>query len=372
MKVTKEKSLKIIVLTVCMLIFSALILWANQIIYESDIEDGLYFERGRVTGVVRVEEGLGYHRQVLFVEVITGEFSGMVIEAENNLLDFRMQEFSAGDRVVVSLSENLFLIDSPDRGNWLLVMVAVFFVLLCIIGGKKGLFSLLSIIFSLSAIIFILVPLTLAGQSAITIALVVGVLMIIVNVVLVTGVNIKSITAILGCITGVVFSALFAGLVGYIASVSGYHTEHAGMLLVWSEFINLSGIFIAGVIISSIGAITDTAMTIASSMDEIKKASPQISIKELAKSGLNVGRDVMGTMSNTLILAFVGSSFSLILLIFSLDVTWIQFINNDEVGIEIIQGIAGSIGIVLTVPITTLVAAKLFSGINDTTSTSNE
>ena len=158
-----------------------------------------------------------------------------------------------------------------------------------------------------------------------------------------------------------IIAALFAMIASHFAFITGFHTSQAGFLFAITDNLSISGIFISGVIIASIGAIADSSISIASAMEEVKASNPNITAKELAKAGFNVGRDVMGTMSNTLILAFVGSSFGLVLINMARDVTLLYFLNTDGIGIEIIQGVAGSIGIILTVPITTLIAARLFS-----------
>ena len=361
MNVKNERKLQIVILAICFAIFAGLLLLANQSRSSGTHRAGLYYERGRVVDIIYESDNPYFLYQMLEVEILSGEFQGLTVEAQNNLMDITLRAFDAGDRVTVVLGEHFIQIESPGRDMPLILFVALFLVLLCAIGGKRGFLSVAGLLFSLTSIVFILVPLTLAGYPSILIAIIVGILITIVGITLLAGVNAKSISAISGCIAGVVIAALFAFIAGHFAFISGYHTEQAGHLLGSDLGISLSGIFISGVIIAAIGAITDTSMTIASAMEEVKRANPEMDVRSLAKAGFNVGRDAMGTMSNTLILAFVGSSFSLILFIISVDTTWIQFINNDGIGIEIIQGIAGSIGIILTVPITTLIAAKLFS-----------
>lgn len=366
MKIKNEKKVQLIILAICFAIFGILLLLANQS-RSNEVDHGdLYYGRGRVVDVVYESTNPSFLYQTLAVEMLGGAFHGVTAVAQNNLMDHTLRAFSEGDRVIVEMSHYANRIISPDRGNFLIFFVALFLILLCVIGGKRGILSVAGLLFSLVAIVFILVPLTLAGYPSILMAILIGTLITVVSITLLAGVNAKSLSAIFGCISGVVIAACFALIAGHLAFISGYHTEHAGILLAWgSSDMSLSGIFISGVIISAMGAITDTSMTIASAMEEIKLANPTMKTAKLARAGLNVGRDAMGTMSNTLILAFVGSSFSLILLIFSTNTTWVQFINNDGIGIEIIQGIAGSIGIILTVPITTFIAAKLFTVAND-------
>jgi len=356
-----EKKFQALILISCFTILASLFLLASNSSANADILSGLYYERGRVTAVIYESTDPAFRYQALEVTVLSGEFTGLTVEAQNNLMDQTLRAFDVGDRVILMLSESAIQVASPERGPVLLAFVGLFLLLLCLVGGKRGVLSVISLIFSLTTIITILVPLTLAGYSPILLAIIVGILIIFGSITLLAGVNAKSLSAIFGCISGVVFASIFAALAGHFAHISGYHTSNAGMLLAWSPDVSVAGIFISGIIISSIGAITDTSMSIASSMEAIKNANPTISKALLAKAGLNVGRDIMGTMSSTLILAFIGSSFALILFTFSMNTTWIQFINSNEIGVEIIQGVAGSIGIVLAVPITAFIAAILFS-----------
>lgn len=359
MKVKNKTRVKIAILSICFIVFGILFYFAQSRDGIEELHGGVYFERGRVIRVVS-EEVEPFRQQILEIEVLSSEFEGLIIEATNNLMDHTLRAFDAGDRVSLSLSDTDFMVIAPDRSYALIGFVVLFLVALASLGGKRGVMSILGLLFSLAAIVLLLIPLTLAGYPPILLTVGISVLITIVDVTLIAGVNAKSFSTILGSISGLLVAAIFAFLAGEIAFVTGYHTEQAGMLMSWGPDITLSGIFVSGVIISAMGAITDTAMAISSSMEEVKRANPEISGRALFKAGFNVGRDAMGTMSNTLILAFVGSGFSLMLFIFAMNTTWNQFINSDLIGVEVVQGMAGSLGIVLTVPITTFIAAKLF------------
>lgn len=373
MVVKNENKIKVIIIGLSLAIFAILLLLVrsgeNATIYSEEIPKVIHFVSGRVVDYEPIEptDHTPFSGQVLSVEILSGELEGIslegvIAEVEHLHLNPVFPHYEIGDNVVLSLNEvtDMMLIYNPNRIYVLIGFVILFLALLCIIGGKRGFLSVLGLIFSLLSIVWILVPLTLQGYSSIIVALIVAILIIFVSITLLSGVNPKSISAIAGCIFGVMSAAILAFIVGNLSFINGYHTSEAGQLMAL-ENIRLSGIFVSGVIISSMGAIMDTSMTIASSMEEVKRAHPAISTAELFKAGLNVGRDAMGTMSNTLILAFVGSSLGLLLVIFAAEVSFIHFINTDEIGVEIIQGIAGSIGIILTVPFTTFIASKLFS-----------
>ncbi|HSW36518.1 MAG TPA: YibE/F family protein, partial [Candidatus Limnocylindrales bacterium] len=112
----------------------------------------------------------------------------------------------------------------------------------------------------------------------------------------------------------------------------------------------------AGIIVGSLGAMTDIGMSVSSAATEIKRACPNIRFRELTVSALNVGRDVMGTMANTLILAYVGASIPMLLLVMGYQIDWLKVINMDMIATEFVRGIAGSIGVVMAVPITAVLA----------------
>lgn len=373
MLVKNEKRMKMVVVGIALAIFTSLLLLArrgeNTLLFNEEMPRAIHFVTGRVVDYVPIEpnDHTPFHGQHLSIEFLSAEIdgvslNGVVAEVEHLLLSPLFPYYEIGDHVVVSLNQvtDMMQVYNPNRSHVLIGFVILFLAFLCIIGGKRGVLSVLGLIFSLLSIVWILVPLTLQGYSSIIIALIVAILITFVSITLLSGVNAKSISAIAGCIFGIASAALLAFIVGRLSFINGYHTSEAGQLMTF-ENIRLSGIFVSGVIISSMGAIMDTSMTIASSMEEVKRANPAITTAKLFRSGLNVGRDAMGTMSNTLILAFVGSSLGLLLIIFAAEVSFIQFINTNDIGVEIIQGIAGSIGIILTVPFTTFIASKLFS-----------
>jgi uncharacterized membrane protein len=180
---------------------------------------------------------------------------------------------------------------------------------------------------------------------------------------MVSGLNYKTLAACIGTIGGV----LAAGLIGYWAvnasHMSGLLEPEMESLFYQFPKIKLTELISAGVLIGALGAAMDVAISIASALQEIKLAAPEMAFKELYKSGMNIGRDVMGTMINTLILAYAGSSLPTIILITQIDTAYLF---NMELFIkELILSAVGSIGLILTIPITSLLAAYLMSKMND-------
>lgn len=131
------------------------------------------------------------------------------------------------------------------------------------------------------------------------------------------------------------------------------------MLLVSSNPIKIKGLFICGVLIAALGAIMDVAMSIASAVEELHSVNKDLTTKELFTRGMNIGRDAMGTMANTLILAFAGTSLNMMILIYSYHIPYLQLLNTDYVAIEIISAICGSMGIIVTVPLVAWISSVL-------------
>ena len=173
----------------------------------------------------------------------------------------------------------------------------------------------------------------------------------------------KTCAATLGTLAGVVLAGLSAWCFSKASGISGYNVSDIETLMtLWNtNRIQVGGLLFSGLLISCLGAVMDVAMSISSAIDEIYKQNTSLSSqRNLFKAGMRVGRDMMGTDSNTLILAFAGSSVSTLLLDYAYDLPYQQIINSNNIGIAIMQGLAGSFGIVLSVPLTVLICAVLF------------
>lgn len=185
----------------------------------------------------------------------------------------------------------------------------------------------------------------------------------VVTMCMVDGITKKSVAAMLGTIIGVVFSGAFALIFGQVTSITGYNVSDIENLVYVGEMtdIKIGELLFAGILIASLGAVMDVGMSIASTLNELKEQNPQMMLKELFQSGMNVGRDMMGTMTNTLILAFTGGSINTLVFIFAYNYEYQQVINMYSVGIEIMQGLSSSLGVIMAVPMTSWIAAFLYS-----------
>ena len=176
--------------------------------------------------------------------------------------------------------------------------IGLFLLILCIIGSKKGFKSAIGLVFTFIYIIFMFIPMIYRGYSPFLSAVIVVILVTIVSMYLIDGITIKSVSAMLGTVIGVIIAGIFAAGFGYLAKISGYNVSEIEELVFVANNTNLKigGLLFAGILIASLGAVMDVSMSVASTINEIYDKNPDLSSKELFKSGINVGKDMMGTM----------------------------------------------------------------------------
>ncbi len=317
------------------------------------------------TGDIR--QGENNTKQIVLVEVITGKFKGTKREVDNMLTGNPAYDISLkkGDKVILHLESPLdeiktaddvdFFVSDVKRDDVLWLACGIFCLFLVIVGKKKGLFSLVSILATVGLIFCILVPLILNGVYPVIAAIIVGILSTVITIYLVGGRNAKSTAAIVGTVLSLILAGLLAMLTIYFAKLTGFAGEESVFLYTSNPSLNFKGILASSIIIAALGALMDTAVTIASTINEIHETDSSLSVKQLFKSGMNVGRDVIGTMSNTLILVYLGSSLPLVLLSNNIDLQ--KFFNLNQVATEISSAIIGSIAILTCVPLTAFIAS---------------
>ncbi len=338
---------------------------------DADIEEHYY--RARVLEVQETrEDHHDYYtaiEQEVLVKLTSGPFEGKELEILNTFFegdpvyDFILEE--GQEVIVVALGEEgsfdqVYVQDlARDRGVYYLL--GVFVLVLLLVGRMKGLKTLVTLVVTIFLIFQFLLPLLLLGYSPIPLAVVMASMAITFTLFVIGGLNMKSLVAILGTISGVVVAGLMAFWAGSIARLTGFGSHEAQMLYFLDQTIDFRGLLFAGIIIGSLGAITDIGMSVASAASEIKQASPDISGRDLFRGSFNVGRDVMGTMANTLILAYVGAATPMLLLVMGYEMDWLKVINMDIIATEFVRGAAGSIGLIAAVPVTAFLAGRLLA-----------
>lgn len=303
--------------------------------------------------------------QQVSVQVREGEYAGKIFDTEF-VLSYDIEgkilayELEKGDKVIVQLTKNedgtvTAAIYDVVRSGYIICMFVIFLASVIVIGGKRGVKAVIGLALTMLAIYFLLIKGIFNGRNVIFTSISTIIITIVGTLIVIGGANKKVLTASIGTLGGVISAGLMALIFNRLAKMSGA-CEDAIQLSINMTTINFNfrDILFSGIIVSALGACMDVGMSIASSLDEIKMKNPEITWKELFKSGMNIGKDVIGTMTNTLILAYAGSSLTLILLFMACNMNIMEILNKETIAEQIISAIAGSMGVVYTVPITTL------------------
>ncbi len=244
----------------------------------------------------------------------------------------------------------------------LLIAVGLFFLVTLLVGGKRGAKSLVGLVFTVLCLFLLLIPLLLKGAPTLPTVFLTCAFIALFSFTVLGGLHRKSVCAILGTLAGTAFAMGFGLLAQALARINGYRTAEVEPLLQLRQTgvpIGLSGLLVGGIIISALGAVMDVAMSISSALEEVHAANPSLTRRDLFRSGMNIGRDMVGTMTNTLILAFLGSGFTLIIYLFSLGLGKYQLLSSAYAAVEVISGIASSIGMILAIPLTAMISSVM-------------
>ncbi len=366
----KKHSSTILIAAVIILI-PAIILLSRGLLEKP--KDNVLFERARVLEVKNEEltedslvPGVLIGTQELEIEVLTGKFKDETFILKNPMSRLYNVYAKKDSQIVVQI----FIKDDQAehvsvynyfREPVLYALAALFFAVLIIFGGLKGFKSVISLIFTGVMVIFLMIPLIFRGADPIPVSIATVSAVIMATLFLVGGFNKKTLSASIGTVLGVICSGVISIIAGSLAHISGLTMEEAESLISIAEKtgMQINGLMFSSILIASLGAIMDVGMSIASAVFEIYDSNPGMNRNQLFKSGMNIGKDVMGTMSNTLILAFAGGAFSTILLIMAYAMPYRQVMSLDLISAELIQGMSGSIAIILTVPITSFISSVL-------------
>ncbi|MBU0732326.1 YibE/F family protein [Patescibacteria group bacterium] len=317
----------------------------------------------------RYDEAMGQSvdGQKVKVRILGGEHAGELHETETVFLDspsdvkvkkgetiiMQTQQFSGGD-FIASIFDRY-------RIGWLIAFIILFLVLLAIIGGKQGIKAIISLLVSIGLIWWVLIPGILRGWNALWLTIGLSIIITFFTLVIISGFKKKTYAAILGTLAGVIVATILAVIFGKLAQLTGLASNEAHSLFHINRDLNFENILFASITIGALGAIMDVGISVASAVSEVRQADQKISFKKLFRSGMNVGKDVMGTMSNTLIFAYVGSALAMVLLFATFDQPVIKLLNFNFIADEIIRAMAGSIGLIGAIPLTAFIAAYLES-----------
>ncbi len=324
------------------------------------------FYRARVHEVTEIERYIDGEKTIIQeakIEILNRDRVGEKAEITNTLTGNEVYDLviEAGTIVTVHYEDGTYYFVSYDNIRPLIVLGALLLLCLVGIGGIKGIKSVLALITTLLLIIFFMVPLLLQGVSPIIAAVLICGLATIITFAIIIGLSRKALAATLGTIGGLLLAGTIAYFFGAVIRLTGFSANEATMLfhLPHDTVFDFKGLLFAGIVIGALGATMDVAISIASALTELQTENPQIERKKLISSGFNVGRDVMGTMINTLVLAYIGGKITVILLFVGFQISFYHIISLDFMAAEFLRAAAGSIGLLFAIPCTIIVYCYL-------------
>ena len=376
----------IIVLAVAAAVFLALLFWlrSEDILHGSgklfspfSDQEFVEYEKGTVVEILsddsqpdEAADGAYIGSQQLSVKIKSGRYKGETLQVQNAFGPLSGVRVAEGDSVTLTMKTftdgtHEAMMNEVNRVPVLACFLILFFLAVCLVGGRTGAKSLVGLIFTFVCLFAILIPLLFKGAPMVLTTLLVCAYIALVSFTVLGGVHRKTISAFLGTVAGTVLAMLFGLAVQSLAKIDGFRIEDAEPLLTmkYQGLVNigLHGLLVSGIIVSALGAVMDVAMSISSALEEVHAANPALKQQDLFKSGMNIGRDMVGTMTNTLILAFLGCEFTLMLFIYARQMTFYHLFSTPFVSLEIISGLASSLGMILAIPLTALISSTLIT-----------
>lgn len=317
-----------------------------------------------------VEKG----NQRALIRLTSGEFAGQTRELYYMIGYFAGPKLRVGDAITVlqlrdeetgALQEVTYF--QYDRIGAVLLVLGLFVLAVVVVGGKTGLKSLLGLAVTVVALIWIFCPMWMKGSAPLPLAMGLCALVTVMSFVILGGTSKKIFCAILATLAGVGLAALFGALAQRLCRITSFNLydvngEIADLVNLQSRNypVRIHGLLTAGILIASLGAVMDVAMSLSSAVAELKQVNPTLGRRDLWRSGMNIGRDMVGTMTNTLILALVGSSLVTVIRLWAQGPTWRMLLTSGYFAVELISAISSSVGVILAVPLAAGIGALLF------------
>lgn len=335
--------------------------------------DSRTFVRGRVVSVdnERLETDPYDHsrylgEQELTVLILEGDQKGDKVSIDNYLSQTHNIYVNANQKIIVcaDMPEGVvpyYTVFNYDRCLPLGILVVVLAAVMLFVGKEKGLRALAGVVFTLLLVVLFMVQAIYHGFPPVIVSILTILTGTAVSLLLLNGCSRRTAVSALATVLGVAVT----GIIFYISSktlhLTGFNSDNAEELLVIQGATGLSvrSLLIAGVLVSSLGAVMDVAVSLTAALMELVAVDPSVTARQVMKSGFNIGKDMIGTMSNTLILAFAGTALNTMLVLTAYGVSRTQFISSDYLAIELAQGLCATIGVILTVPITTGICAAM-------------
>lgn len=305
------------------------------------------------------------------VKITRGERKGETVYAVLQISEYmlsNLDEAQVGDGVILYTNGDTnvnadWMVAGFERFTAILCLGIAFVALILIFGRSKGVRTIVSLVFTCLAVFCVMLPAIVNGQNIYIWAIITCLYMIVMTMLFVNGITKKSFVAGAGCTAGVLVSGVITLVMNNVMKMSGFTDSDSTLIYQLNEEpLDLTAIIFAAIIVGAVGAIMDVAMDIASSLNELSETVPGITAKKLIKSGFNIGRDIMGTMANTLVLAYIGSSLCCVILLYAYSSSLLDLFNMEMIAMELLQALAGSIGMLLSIPLTTFISAYVYLG----------
>lgn len=325
--------------------------------------------RGKVTEVISKEEkdipgtNTKHIYQIIRAEVLSGPKEGEIIQIENDYLELKSgQKFYFNYNVYVDGAES-YTVTNVDRRSGLMFLVIIFILAVLLFGGWQGLRSLLALVGSFLAIFYILMPGLINGWNPLVSSSIVAGAVLFVAIFFTHGWNRESLVAYSGTMIAVLFTGLFATLSVYITALTGITADEAVYLnFNTSGTLDFTGLLLGAIIIGVLGVLDDIAVTQSAVVSELYDSNPDISKMEVYKRAIRIGREHVGALVNTLVLAYTGASLPVLMYLKTSDLSFETIINLEVFSTEIVRAIVGSVGLILTVPIVTILSVIYLKG----------
>lgn len=334
--------------------------------------DYVEYDNGKVLQILsdsterdETSDGAFRGEQMMLVQVTTGQYKGETLQVYNYVGPLYGAPLKAGDRCTLTVSTYAngdvnATVYEYNRAAPLVIVAALFLIVTVLVGGRTGAKSLVGLIFTVLCVFFLLFPALMKGAPTLLSTFLLCVYVAAVSFVILGGVQKKTVCALLGTVAGMALALVFALLAQRLLRINGLRGADVEPLLQLRQTgtpIRLRGLLAAGVILSALGAVMDVAMSLSSALSEVHAADPALDRRALFRSGMNIGRDMVGTMTNTLILAFLGGGLTLTLYIYTLGLSAHQLLSSAYLSVEVMTAVSSSIGVILSVPITALISA---------------
>ncbi len=300
--------------------------------------------------------------QVLRIELLEGEKTGQVVRLENDLVVLDVGDVIFVNRLVTIDGTEYFIFKDIERRQALAWFGLLLVAVVVVFAGWQGVRALVSLLISVAGIIFLLIPALLAGYSPALASLVVSSVILSVILFMTHGFAPRVYIAYAGTMVAVAVTCALAWFATTTMRLSGFSSD-ASVYLHFSTNgqLDMAGLLLGSIIIGLLGVLDDVAVTQASVVHELRHANPLLGVRELYRRAIRVGRDHVGSLVNTLALAYVGTSLPLIMLYAQSQSSWLVSVNQEVIAAELVRIILGSVGLVLAVPITTILAAWYFA-----------